>query len=62
MANCKVCNRNHKASQPCPLRVANALTMQPQALERLTDVDKKWMALHPVSVLAILEDELANRM
>ena len=59
---CKVCHRDHEESQPCPLRVANAYTMQPQALEKLTEADKKWMASNTISVLDILEGELANRM
>jgi len=62
MPECKVCCRLHKEDQPCPQRVANAYTMQPQALEKLTEVDKKWMASNQVSILDILEEELANRM
>jgi len=60
---CKVCHRLHELDQPCPLRIANAYTMQPQALEKLTEQDKKWMREHPnFSVLDILEDEIANLM
>lgn len=62
MAECKICCRNHEESQPCPLRVANAYTMQPQALEQLTEADKKWMADNPISVLDILEDWIADEM
>ena len=63
IGTCKVCNRLHKVNQPCPLRIANAYMMQPQALERLTEVDKEWMAGNPtLSVLDILEEELANRI
>lgn len=59
---CKVCHRNHEDNQPCPLRVANTYMIQYQALEKLTEADKKWMAVNSVSVLDILEDELADRM
>lgn len=63
MADCKVCHRNHEADQPCPLRVANAYTMQPQALEDLTEADKEWMKQHPgFSVLDVLEDAIADLM
>ena len=59
---CNVCRRNHEENQPCPQRVANAYLMLPQALEKLTEVDKTWMATNIVSVLDILEEELADRM
>lgn len=62
MAECKVCHRSHEDSEPCPLRIANAYMMLPQALERLTEADKKWMASNQVSVLDILEDVIAVRM
>lgn len=60
---CTVCRRLHKPDQPCPLRVANAYTMQPQALEMLTNADKEWMKQHPdFSVLGVLEDTIADLM
>lgn len=59
---CSVCNRLHGKEQSCPQRVANAYMMQPQALEQLTEDDKKWMASNPISVLDVLEEELADRM
>ena len=62
MTECRVCHRSHREDQPCPLRVANAYMMQPQALEKLTEADKKWMASNSTSVLDILEDELADQM
>lgn len=63
MIECKVCRRNHNDNQPCPLRVTNAYTMQPKALELLTDADKKWMAEHPeFDVLDTLEDAIADIM
>ncbi len=60
---CKVCHRLHEPIQPGPLRIANAYTMQPQALESLTDGDRDWMKEHPnFSALDILEDALADLM
>ncbi len=60
---CPVCLRLHDLDMPCPLRVANAYTMQVQALEKLTEADRGWMAKHPdFSVLNVLEEELADRM
>lgn len=60
---CGVCHRLHEPGQPCPLRVANAYTMQPQALEELTEADKKWMASNPnFSILDTLEDAIADMM
>jgi len=60
---CEVCHRLHDLDMPCPLRVANAYTMQPQALEKLTEADKEWMKNNPnFSVLDVLEEELADRM
>ncbi len=60
---CDVCHRNHTPEQPCPLRVANAYLMQPQALEKLTEADKNWMAANPsFSVLDTLEDAIADEM
>lgn len=47
MEKCNVCQRLHEPDQPCPLRIANAYTMQPLALEKLTDADKEWMKQHP---------------
>ena len=57
---CKVCHRLHDEDMPCPRRVANAYQMQPLALVRLTEADKKWMADN--DIVSILEEELANRM
>jgi len=63
MPECKVCHRLHDPEQPCPLRIANAFTMQVQALERLTEADKKWMKEHPdFSVLDTVEDALADAL
>jgi len=60
---CKVCCRNHELGQPCPLRVANAYMMLPQALEKLTEADKKWMAENKnFSVLDTIEETIANMM
>ncbi len=62
-SQCNICNRLHDLDKPCPRRVANAYTMQPQALEELTDADKKWMAEHSsFSVLDELEDIIADEM
>ena len=62
MKECKVCSRLHEEDAPCPTRLANAYMMRPQALEKLTKADKKWMASNPIDVLDILEEELANQM
>ncbi len=60
---CRVCNRLHNIAKPCPLRIANAYMMQPQAPEKLTEADKKWMADHSdFSVLDVVEDTLADIM
>ena len=60
---CNVCCRNHKPDQPCPLRIANAYMMQPQALESLTNADKAWMAEHKdFSVLDLVEGSIASIM
>lgn len=60
---CNVCHRNHEPGQPCPLRVANAYMMQPQALEKLTEADRKWMAENKnFSVLDTIEDAIADMM
>ncbi len=58
---CNVCQRLHRPDQPCPLRIANAYMMQPQALERLTDADKTWMAEHKdFSILDLVEGSIAS--
>lgn len=58
---CEVCHRLHGSGQPCPLRIANAYMMQCQALEKLTEADKKWMAENNTfSVLDTLEDAIAD--
>ena len=63
MESCNVCHRIHNPDMPCPLRIANAYTMQPRALEELTEPDKEWMKQHPnFSVLDVLEDEIAYMM
>jgi len=63
ISECKVCHRLHEPEQPCPLRVANAYTMQPQALEKLTEADKVWMKEHSdFSVLDTIEDAIADAM
>jgi len=63
LPTCKVCNRLHKEDAACPLRIANAYTMQPQALENLTDADIAWMREHKdFSVLDVLEDDIADKM
>lgn len=63
MTECHVCHRMHTSDQPCPLRIANAYTMQQKALEKLTDADKKWMAEHPdFSVLDTVEDAILESM
>ncbi len=60
---CKICHRLHDLDQPCPLRIANAYTMQAGALERLTKIDKIWMQVHPdFSVLDIVEDAVVEAM
>ncbi len=60
---CPVCHRLHNLDMPCPLRVANAYTMQPKALEQLTEADTKWMVDHPdFSVLVTVEDALSDMM
>lgn len=56
-----VCNRLHEQHQPCPLRIAHAYTMQPQALEKLTEADRRWMEKHKdFSVLDVVEDAIAD--
>ncbi len=63
MTVCKVCNRLHELNQPCPRRLANAMTMQAQALEKLTEVDMEWAKRHPnFSVLDTVEDAIADLM
>lgn len=58
---CNICRRLHSPSQACPLRLASAYMMLPQALERLTVQDKRWMALHPeFSVLDTIENAIAD--
>ncbi len=60
---CSICHRSHGPEQSCPLRIASAYTMQAQALERLTEADKKWMADNPTfSVLDTVEDVIADMM
>jgi len=61
MEGCDICQRIHGENDPCPMRIANAYTMQPQALEQLSGADKKWIASHPTfSVLRVLEEEVAD--
>ncbi len=63
MTVCKVCDRQHGVDQPCPRRLANAMTMQAQALERLTKADMDWVNQHPnFSVLDTVEDAIADLM
>jgi len=58
---CEVCSRLHAHNQPCPLRIARAYTMQPQALENTTEPDKRWMASHPdFSVVDTVEEAVAD--
>ena len=60
---CKVCHRLHKPDQPCPLRIANAYTMQMRALQELTEADTKWMREHSnFSVLDVVEDAIVEAM
>ncbi len=60
---CDVCHRDHEPGQPCSQRVANAYTMQPQALEKLTEADRKWMAENKnFRVLDTLEYAIADMM
>ncbi len=60
---CNMCHRLHEFNAHCPLRIADAYTMQPGALERLTSADRKWIWTHPTfSVLDTLEDAIAELM
>ncbi len=60
---CNICHKLHDENMACPLRIANAYTMQPQALEKLTNADKEWMAEHPdFSVLDAIEDAITNSL
>lgn len=58
---CSICHRLHEVDDPCPLRIANALTMRPRALEQLTASDMRWIKNNPdFSVLDTLEDAITD--
>ena len=59
---CNECKRLHLPEEPCSQRVANALMMQPQALEHLTKADKDWMSTHEFSILELVESTVAEMM
>jgi len=61
-SKCNVCHRLHEPDQPCPLRIAGAYTMLPQA-QMLTEPDKAWIRAHPdFNVLDTVEDTIADMM
>ncbi len=60
---CPVCARMHNTNEPCPQRIANAYTMQREALQKLTWADRVWMAEHPTfSVTDVVEDAVLALM
>ena len=60
---CSICKRLHdEETEPCPMRIARAETMQPGGLEGLTEVDRKWVKTHKISVLNMVEEEISVMM
>ena len=62
---CPVCCRRHSSDQPCPTRIANALTMPQYAFKEgyLTYADTKWIKDNPkFSVVDCVEGTVASML
>lgn len=63
LPTCSECHRLHAPDQPCPLRIANAYTMQVRALDVLTYADKCWIHSHVnFSVLGVVEQAIVEQI
>ena len=59
---CQVCHRLHGVDEPCPMRIARAETMQLGGLEGITEADREWLRTHNISVIDMVEEDIADMM